>query len=293
MLPLSHVIRKHNLNYHNYADDSQLYISLHPDDLSPISSLTQCIKDINQWMSDNFLQLNKDKTEILLFGAQAHRQKNAAHLSSLSLDSKTEARNLGVIIDSNLNFRSHINHITKTSFYHLKNISKLRGFLSKSDSEKLIHAFITSRLDYCNSLFTGIPKSSIQRFQLIQNAAARILTGTKKHQHITPVLKSLHWLPVRTRIDFKILLLVYKALHGLAPRYITDMLTTYTPARTLRATGSGNLLIPHTRSKEGEAAFSVYAPQKWNTLPDTVRHATSVTIFKNRLKTHLFSTAFC
>uniref|UniRef100_A0A3B4T3X5 Reverse transcriptase domain-containing protein n=1 Tax=Seriola dumerili TaxID=41447 RepID=A0A3B4T3X5_SERDU len=154
MLPLSHIITNHNVNYHNYADDSQLYISLYHDDLSPIQSLTQCISDINKWMTENFLQLNKDKTEILIFGAQTQRLRVAEHLKSLSLESKTVAKNLGIIMDSNLNFRSHINHITKSSFYHLKNISKLRSFLSKPDSEKLIHAFITSRLDYCNGLFT-------------------------------------------------------------------------------------------------------------------------------------------
>ena len=149
-----------------------------------------------------FITKQRQNRHTHLVGAQAQRQKIAAHLNSLSLDSKTEARNLGVIIDSNLNFISHINHITRSSFHHLKNISKLRGFLSKSDSEKLIHTFITSRLDYCNGLFTGLPKASIQRLQLIQNAAARILTGTKKYQHITPILKSLHWLPIRTRIDY-------------------------------------------------------------------------------------------
>ena len=96
MLPLAHVIKKHNINYHNYADDSQLYISLTPNDMNPIHSLINCIGDVNMWMSENFLQLNKDKTEILIFGAKAQRQKIVAYLSSLSLESKSEARNLGV-----------------------------------------------------------------------------------------------------------------------------------------------------------------------------------------------------
>ncbi len=115
-------------------------------------------------MTENFLQLNRDKTEIFIFGAQAQKQRTAAHLNSLSLESKSQARNLGVIIDSDLNFQSHINHITRSAFYHLKNISKFRGFLSKSDSKKLIHAFITSRLDYCNGLFTGLPNHAFRGY---------------------------------------------------------------------------------------------------------------------------------
>ena len=105
---------------------------------------------------ENFLQLNKDKTEILIFGAKAQRQKIVAYLSSLSLESKSEARNLGVILDSDLNFKRHINQVTKSAFYHLKNISKLRGFLSKEDTEKLIHAFITSRLGVISLLSVSV-----------------------------------------------------------------------------------------------------------------------------------------
>ncbi len=115
---------------------------------------------------------------------------------------------------------------------------KIRCFVSSQDLEKLVHAFITSRVDYCNGLLTGLPKKTIRQLQLIQNAAARILTRTRKSEHITPVLGSLHWLPVTFRIDFKVLLLVYKSLNGLGPKYIADMLTEYKPNRPLRSLGS-------------------------------------------------------
>lgn len=156
------------------VDDSQLYISLSPDDLDPIP-----------WVN------NKDTTKILNFGAKAWRQKIAAHLSSLSLESKSETINLSVIIDSDLNFKNHQSY-HKISLVSSHIISKLRGFLCQSDSEKLIHAFMTSRIDYCGGLFTSFP--AVQWLQFIQNAAACILTRTKKSGHITPVLKSLHWL---------------------------------------------------------------------------------------------------
>ena len=128
--------------------------------------------------------------------------------------------------------------------------------------------------------------------QLIQNAAARLLTRTKKRDHITPILKSLHWLPVHFRIDFKVLLLVYKSLNGLGPTYIADMLSLYTPGRELRSTGTGQLVVPRVKSKQGEMAFSFYAIHRWNQLPLVIRSAPTVACFKKKLKTSLFSLAF-
>ena len=196
-------------------------------------------------------------------------------------------------MDSDLNFNSHIKTIIKSAYYHLKNISRIKGLMSQQDLEKLVHAFVFSRLDYCNSVFTGLPKKSIRQLQLIQNSAARVLTKTKELDHITPVLKSLHWLPVCQRIDFKILLLVYKALNGLGPKYISDLLPRYEPPRPLRSSGTGLLSVPRVKTKYGEAAFSHYAPQIWNKLPESCRSAATLTSFKSKLKTFLFATAFC
>ncbi len=173
-----------------------------------------------------------------------------------------------------------------------KNIARIRCFVSSHDLEKLVHAFITSRVDYCNGLLTGLPKKTIRQLQLIQNAAARILTRTRKYEHITPVLRSLHWLPVTFRIDFKVLLLVYKSLNGLGPKYMSDMLTEYKPNRPLRSLGSSQLEIPRVHTKQGESAFSYYAARSWNQLPEEIRCAKTLATFKSSLKTHLFSCAF-
>ena len=115
---------------------------------------------------------------------------------------------------------------------------------SFSDAEKLVHAFMTSRLDYCNALLAGCPASSINKLQLVQNAAARVLTRSRKYDHITPILSSLHWLPIKFRIDYKVLLMTYKALNGLAPVYLTDLLSPYNPSRSLRSQNSGLLVVP-------------------------------------------------
>ncbi len=113
------------------------------------------------------------------------------------------------------------------AFFHLKNISKLRPMLSMSNAEMLIHAFMTSRSDYCNALLGGCAARLINKLQMVQNAAARVLTRTRKYEHISPVLSTLHRLPTKHRIDFKILIITYKALNGLAPQYLSELLSHY------------------------------------------------------------------
>ncbi len=165
--------------------------------------------------------------------------------------------------------------------------------LSVSDAEKLVHAFMTSRLDYCNALLCGCPASSISKLQIVQNAAARVLTRSRKYDHITPILQSLHWLPIKFRISYKILLLTYKALNDLAPAYLTNLLSHYNPTRSLRSQNSGLLVVPRiAKSTKGGRTFSYLAPKLWNSLPDNVRGSDTLSLFKSRLKTHLFSQAF-
>ena len=198
-----------------------------------------------------------------------------------------------MVLDSDLSFEPHINKITRTVYFHLRNIAKVCPFLAQQDAEKLVHAFITSRLDYCNALFTGLPKKLIGKLQLIQNSAARLLTKTRRREHITPVLAELHWLPVSYRVDFKVLLLVYKAVNGIAPCYITDALSFYIPARALRSTDGRLLRVPEPPPRKiGEAAFSYYAPKRWNALPQHIREAETIGAFKRHLKTHLFNLAY-
>ncbi len=110
-------------------------------------------------------------------------------------------------------------------FFHLKSISKLKSILSFEDMEKVVHAIVSFPLDYCNVLYLGVSQASLSRLQLVQNSAARLLMGTKKREHITPVLIKLHWLPIRYRIHYKVLLYVFKALHGLEPEYVTDLIS--------------------------------------------------------------------
>ncbi len=162
--------------------------------------------------------------------------------------------------------------------------------MSPKDAESLVHAFITSRLDYCNALFSGIPARSISRLQYIQNSAARMLTYTKRSAHITPILFNLHWLPVSSHIIYKILLLTFKSLHSLAPTYLSDLLSPYTPSRLLRSSGGELICVPRSRlSSLGGRSFYVMAPKFWNVLPLCLRSITTLHEFKSKLKTYLFN----
>ena len=164
----------------------------------------------------------------------------------------------------------------------------MRNYLTPGATESLVHALVSSRLDYCNSLLYGIPNYQVKRLQLLQNTAARIVTKTRKYEHITPVLRELHWLPVDYRIQYKILLLVFKCINGLAPVYLQDLLIKYEPVRELRSGSKRLLKIPKTRSKVGLHAFSVAGPKLWNSLPNHMRETSSLAIFKKSLKTFLF-----
>ncbi len=157
----------------------------------------------------------------------------------------------------------------------------------------LIHAFMASRLDYCNALLSGCSACLINKLQMVQNAAARVLTRTRKYDHISPVMSTLHWLPIKHYIDLKILLITYKALNGLAPQYLSELLSHYCPSRPLRSQNSGHVIIPRIlKSTAGGRSFFYLVHKLWNNLPNTVREVDTLCQFKSRLKTHLFNLAY-
>lgn len=187
----------------------------------------------------------------------------------------------------------HSGQMVKSSFYHLRNVSKMRKMLTNVDLEMIIHAFISSRLDYCNSIFTCFNKRVLNRLQIVQNSAARLLNGTSRRSHITPVLCSLHWLPIKYRIDLNILVPTYRALHGNAPEYILDLLTPYGSLRALRSSGQNLLVVPKTHFKtQGDLSFQSVAPRLCNAFPLSLRVADSADSFKTQLNTYLFRKAF-
>lgn len=298
--PLESIITRHGLSVMKYADDSQLYISLNVStQQNAIEKIENCLKDVKTWMSSNFLVLNDSKTEIIHFTSRfaTPRQSPSINVGDTAVVPSSQVRDLGVIVDKHLNMNKHVNNLCRSATFALSRIGKLRNYLDPVSTQKLIQAFVISRLDNCNSLLYGLPLKDINKLQRIQNMAARLIFLTKKRDHITPILRDkLHWLPVDQRIQFKILLLTYKAFHGVAPSYMKDLIRIYVPPRDLRAgivRPVGNLVTVSPRTKTyGERAFAVAAPTLWNAVPLHIRNSPTVAQFKAQLKTHLFKIAF-
>ncbi len=175
MSSLDSVIQKHGFSYHCYADDTQLYLSFHPDDLTIAARISACPADISCWMKDCHLQFNLAKTELLVVSANPSFHHNITfQLGSSTITPSKTAKNLGVVIDAKLNFSDHITKTARSCRFALYNI-KIRPFLSEHAIQLLVQACFLSRLDYCNDLLAGLPASSIKPLQLIQNVAARLI----------------------------------------------------------------------------------------------------------------------
>ncbi|XP_068707689.1 uncharacterized protein [Montipora foliosa] len=288
--PLEDIVNAHNLQTMMYADDTQLYlITQNSRRSSGLETLEHCANDIIQWMKDNKLLCNTSKTEVLHFTSRFLDVDSIIGNSVKELTS--EARDLGVILDHHLKMSSHINNICKSASYSLRRIGQIRRYLNTASTEKLVHASITSKLDYCNSLIYGLPDKDLIKLQRIQNSAARLVTLTKKFEHVTSILQTLHWLPVKKRIVFKILLLTFKVLNGQAPSYLSDLLVVNRPVRALRSNSdnSTRLVTPLYRTETyGGRAFSSCAPRLWNQLPSALRSNMTIDVFKKQLKTFLF-----
>ena len=290
---LSGLIRSHGLNSHSYADDSQLYLSFDTQDIeSELQRIEKCLKDVRKWMLVNFLKLNDDKTEFLIFSSKHSFNKIDKNVCKLKIgqsdiECAESARNLGVIFDRFMTMERFVNAKCKSALYSLRSISKIRRYLDTDTTRTLVQALVISRLDYSNSVLYGINISLLKKLQRVQNCAARVISKTKRKEHITPILFSLHWLPISMRIRFKTLMLCFKCLNGLGPKYLSDLLEPYTPGRTLR-NRHNTLRTKRSANKSGDQCFAIYGPMVWNSLPERLRAINSLNVFRTSIKTYLF-----
>jgi len=180
---------------------------------------------------------------------------------------------------------AHVSAVCRSAYGYLR-------VLLTEAAKTVVHAFISSYLDYCNSLLFGISDNLLWRLRAVQNAAARLVTaGTRRHEHIKPVWRQLHWLPVGQRIEFKLAVLAYKAMNGLSPQYLADdcQLTSSTGRRQLRSSNVATCEVPTTRTSLGDRSFTVAGPRLWNNLPLNLRDSEHYFLeFCRLLKTHLF-----
>ena len=291
---LSLVIKPFLLSYHFFADDTQLHKSAQPNSISSlVKDMSVCVENISDWMHANKLQMNGEKTECLCVGSK--KKLEQVTTTSLSFANTTIAfsetvRDLGVHLDSHLNMDSHIDHLCKTLYFFLRRLGKIRQYLSVSAANKLAVSFILSRLDYCNSLLIGLPDSKLNRLQRIQNRAAHIVLRRPRRESSVPLLRALHWLPVKARIEYKVACQCFHChTSSTAPPYLSSLLRPYNPTRSLRSQNSALLTVPrYSLNSFGKRAFSVSGPTVWNSLPETLRVKNTLPTFKRHLKTHLF-----
>ena len=230
ILPIYDIINRHNLMYHVYADDIQLYLPCLPNQTNVDTTLNRfesCIAEVSKWMGQNYLKINQAKTEFIFFGSPQQMKKVIIphlRIGEVQVAPVTKVRSLGLTLDSNLTMEPQISSCIRSSIYHIRQIRRIREYLGPHAAKQAVHTLVTSRLDMYNSTLFGLPDSQIKRLQKVQNSAARLIKQSRTSDHITPVLKELHWLPVRQRLKYKILSLVFKLKLNRMPVYLLELL---------------------------------------------------------------------
>ena len=294
---IEHIAKYYGFRVHIYADDSQLYISfVRYDILSTVSNIEHCLREIKYWMSKNFLKLNEDKTKFLLISSKNDLHSIYSDLcisfSGNIIFPSMDAINLGVTFDLTMSMETYINGIISKGYCHLNNFWKSASKLNNDLKLELVTSFILPLIDYCNITFLAASQLYVGKLQKLLNSAIRFifnLSGKRYCLHITPYMKKLHILPVKYRIKYKLSLLVYKCINGLAPSYIQELIVpkiTYSHLRSANNVYDLQTLVPKT--KYGESSFSYAAPATWNELPQDIQLSSNVETFKTRLKTHYF-----
>ena len=273
-----------------------MYISFSPTNSKhSLAILSTILNTVLNWLSSNRLTDNPSKTEYLLIGTTQQRSKIAFStitFQNTTLSPTDSARNLGFMFDSQLSHEKQIASVCRTSFHHIRQLRQIRSSLDTSSAIVLANSLVSSRLDYCNSLYYGLPDSSLYKLQRVQNALARVVyANVKRHHHITPILRKLHWLPIKERILFKIATLTFTTLKNQLPSYMFNLLTRHNPSRSLRSIHQHKLVCPRIDSADGRRSFSYAAPTTWNSLPLHLRSLDAIDTFRSHLKTHLFPTS--
>ena len=270
------IAEKHGINFHSYTDDSKLYVHCKAHDAAvTCSRIVSCIRDIDNWMASNWLKLNPDKTQFIILGSRQQLAKvncDSIHLDNADIPFSLKVNCLGVILDAELTMLQHIRGLTGRCFYQLRQIRAIQKSLTVETVKLLVHTFVNSRLNYCNSILQGVSAVHLQKLQTIQKGAAWIVARRRKFDPITSTIRDeLHWLPIVKRIHFKQCMLVYRSVHGMAPSYIADMCVKHSfesELYNLCSAVRGELVVPLARkSTLGSRRIKYSGSSLWNALP--------------------------
>lgn len=240
---------------------------------------------------------NDSKTEFLVIGSWQQLSKVTIALIKVGdcdIQPLKHVRNLGTWFDNHMSMNTDMGKVCSKAFRGLYDSRQIRKYVPAESTKCLIHALVTSHLDYCNSLLYKFPQCQYNRLQKVLVATAQVTCLIPKFAHITAVLRDLHWLPVKFRVEFKIGLLVFKTLNGQVPQYLSDLLVVKPRTRySLWYDYESLLVIPKVTQKTfGDRAFSHAGPTVWNALPSSLRNCRNTDSFKVQLKNHLFKKAF-
>ena len=284
-----------------YADDhiimDSFSTSQSSQEQSCIVRLQETLLKVKGWMESNVLKMNSDKTEVAFFGSRPNvsiTTTSAIDIAGDTVAVSDKLKYLGVWLDKNLSLEDHIQFKIKTAASSIRNIIAIRDYINTETAKLLATSLVLSHLDFANCVLIGLPDKCIKRLQRIQNWAAKAVLRRSKFDSSSDALQTLHWLPIRERIDFKVLCLVHKCLHDSAPKYLSDLLKVRKSSRHTRS-GSAHLMleVPFTRKATfADRSFSVAGPRMWNTLPPNIRLIDNFDAFKKSLKTHFFRRAF-
>lgn len=294
---LANVLRRHGVTFKSFADDTQFYMTLN-NVQSVEAKITDIMLDIGKWMSSRQLKLNTNKTECLVVGRQLDFERlDIRHfcINEIELPVSDSVKDLGVLLDSDLSMKSQIEQTVRIAGYHLRNIAYVKKYLDGKTMKMLIHNHVLSKLDYCNSLYYGLPNYLLKKLQLIMNRAARLVTGQSWRERITPTLTKLHWLPVKARVVYKQCVMTYQALKFGKPLYMRNMLKEFEVDTTITLRHSveiHRLNEPRYQREAGRRAFSRSASRLYNQLPQRIKMQENVATFKRKLKTFLFSDCY-
>ena len=294
LLPLRSILKELSVNYHLYADDTQLYMSVDPLDPQPsFDKIEHVIQEIAKWMSRNFLKLNQAKTEFMLISSRFSRRP-ISHTFDLgqgeSLEPVCHVRDLGAFLSSDMSVDKQVSMTCRSTCYALRELRRVRRYLTVDATHAAVRALVISRLDFHNALLYGAPSYQLQRLQRVQNMAARLVMKADKRDSATDILRHLHWLPVEARISYKICLLTFHAVNAHGPTYLQELVQFASSGRVLRSSKQQCMLVvPKSRSVSfGDRSFTSAAPRLWNSLPEELRTSRSESHFKRLLKTYLF-----